>query len=109
MYVLPVPVLCATLASPPADRLCSCRIYTSSFFGDELWPSDSLGSTRTALVSAPSPVCIVYVRTHTSPAFTPCLQLLLECLTDSKSAALPCSTVSTLPACRCQERTRTST
>ena len=36
-------------------------IYTSSFFGDELWPSDSLGSTRSALVAAPSPVCIVYV------------------------------------------------
>ncbi|DBB16917.1 TPA: hypothetical protein ACH3X3_014030 [Trebouxia sp. C0006] len=31
-------------------------IYTSSFFGDELWPSDGLGLTRSALANAPSPV-----------------------------------------------------
>ena len=31
-------------------------IYTSSFFGDELWPSDKLGFTRSALANAPSPV-----------------------------------------------------
>eukprot|EP00891_Asterochloris_glomerata_P008449 jgi/Astpho2/8449/Aster-07634 len=37
-------------------------IYTSSFFGDELWPSDKLGFTRSALANAPSPVAIVYVR-----------------------------------------------
>lgn len=37
-------------------------IYTSSFFGDELWPSDKLGFTRSALANAPSPVTIVYVR-----------------------------------------------
>ena len=39
-------------------------IYTSSFFGDELWPSDSINFTRTALAKAPSPVCIVFVSTH---------------------------------------------
>ncbi len=33
-------------------------IYTSSFFGDELWPSDKLGFTRSALANAPSPVSI---------------------------------------------------
>ncbi|KAL3134126.1 hypothetical protein ABBQ32_008546 [Trebouxia sp. C0010 RCD-2024] len=37
-------------------------IYTSSFFGDELWPSAQLGFTRSALANAPSPVTIVYVR-----------------------------------------------
>lgn len=37
-------------------------IYTSSYFGDELWPCDSLNFTRTALAKAPSPVCVVYVK-----------------------------------------------
>ncbi|DBA75511.1 hypothetical protein WJX77_004997 [Trebouxia sp. C0004] len=37
-------------------------IYTSSFFGDELWPSDGLGLTRSALANAPSPVTVIYVR-----------------------------------------------
>lgn len=37
-------------------------IYTSSFFGDELWPSAQLGFTRSALANAPSPITIVYVR-----------------------------------------------
>lgn len=36
-------------------------IYTSSFFGDELWPADKLGFARSALSAAPSPVCLVYV------------------------------------------------
>lgn len=36
-------------------------IYTSSFFGDELWPSDNLNFTRSALSAAPSPVTITYV------------------------------------------------
>lgn len=36
-------------------------IYTSSFFGDELWPSAQLGFTRSALANAPSPITIVYV------------------------------------------------
>jgi len=36
-------------------------IYTSSFFGDELWPSDGLGLTRSALANAPSPVTVIYV------------------------------------------------
>ena len=35
-------------------------IYTSSFFGDELWPSDKLGFTRSALANAPSPVSIFF-------------------------------------------------
>lgn len=37
-------------------------VYTSSFFGDELWPSDNLAFTRSALANAPSPVVIVYVK-----------------------------------------------
>ncbi|KAK9811911.1 hypothetical protein WJX72_012300 [[Myrmecia] bisecta] len=37
-------------------------VYTSSFFGDELWPSDSISFTRSALANAPSPVTIVYVK-----------------------------------------------
>merc|ERR1712217_619430 len=36
-------------------------IFTSSFFGDELWPSDKLGFTRSALEACPSPVVITYV------------------------------------------------
>merc|ERR1712066_344893 len=37
-------------------------IYTSSFFGDELWPSDKLGFTQSALEACPSPAVIVYVK-----------------------------------------------
>lgn len=37
-------------------------IYTSSFFGDELWPSDSANFTRSAISAAPSPVTITYVK-----------------------------------------------
>ena len=37
-------------------------IYTSSFFGDELWPADKLGFARSALNACPSPVTIVVVK-----------------------------------------------
>ena len=37
-------------------------VYTSSFFGDELWPSDALSFTQSALKAAPSPVTLVFVR-----------------------------------------------
>merc|ERR1712146_73731 len=37
-------------------------IFTSSFFGDELWPSDKLGFSQSALQACPSPVVIVYVK-----------------------------------------------
>lgn len=37
-------------------------IYASSFFGDELWPTDSKGLTNSAISAAPSPVALVYVR-----------------------------------------------
>mmetsp|Transcript_5476 Transcript_5476/g.15689 ORF Transcript_5476/g.15689 Transcript_5476/m.15689 type:complete len:250 (-) Transcript_5476:322-1071(-) len=37
-------------------------IYASSFFGDELWPTDSKGLTNSALAAAPSPVALVYVK-----------------------------------------------
>ena len=54
-------------------------IYTSSFFGDELWPADKLGFTRSAIGACPSPVCFVYV-SHPPPLSTPiasCLQFAL--------------------------------
>lgn len=37
-------------------------VYTSSFFGDELWPSDALSFTQSALKAAPSPVTVVFVK-----------------------------------------------
>merc|ERR1711907_727140 len=37
-------------------------VYTSSFFGDELWPSDKLGFSQSALEACPSPAVIVYVK-----------------------------------------------
>lgn len=37
-------------------------IYTSSYFGDELWPADKLGFAQIAIQRAPSPVTLVYVR-----------------------------------------------
>ena len=49
-------------------------IYTSSFFGDELWPADKLGFSRSAIGACPSPVCFVYVRT----LFYHCLQNFKE-------------------------------
>ncbi|KAK9822200.1 hypothetical protein WJX81_003055 [Elliptochloris bilobata] len=37
-------------------------IYTSSFFGDELWPADKLGFANSAINACPSPVAFVYVK-----------------------------------------------
>merc|ERR1711977_755150 len=37
-------------------------VFTSSFFGDELWPSDKLGFSQSALEACPSPAVIVYVK-----------------------------------------------
>ena len=37
-------------------------IYTSSFFGDELWPADSIQFARSAIRAAPSPVTFVIVK-----------------------------------------------
>merc|ERR1719335_1309219 len=37
-------------------------VFTSSFFGDELWPSAKLGFTQSALENSPSPVVLVYVK-----------------------------------------------
>ncbi|CAI5508940.1 unnamed protein product [Closterium sp. Naga37s-1] len=37
-------------------------VYTSSFFGDELWPSDNLGFTRTAVNAKPDSVYFVLAR-----------------------------------------------
>ena len=37
-------------------------IYTSSFFGDELWPADKLGFTKTAINAKPESVYFVVAR-----------------------------------------------
>ncbi|KAL6779046.1 CPLD30 [Auxenochlorella protothecoides x Auxenochlorella symbiontica] len=37
-------------------------IYTSSFFGDELWPADKLSFARSAIQAAPSPITLVLVK-----------------------------------------------
>lgn len=37
-------------------------IYTSSFFGDELWPADKLGFTKTAIQAKPDSVYFVISR-----------------------------------------------
>lgn len=41
----------------PGDTI----IYASSWFGDELWPTDKLSFTISAIQRAPSPVAFVYV------------------------------------------------
>jgi len=41
-------------------------IYTSSFFGDELWPADKLGLTKTAINAKPDSVYFVVARCSTS-------------------------------------------
>lgn len=51
-------------------------IYTSSFFGDELWPADKLGFANSAINACPSPVAFVYVKVPTralrSKTLLPC-------------------------------------
>lgn len=37
-------------------------LYTSSFFGDELWPADKLGFTKTAINAKPDSVYFVVSR-----------------------------------------------
>ncbi|CAG9467492.1 unnamed protein product [Pedinophyceae sp. YPF-701] len=37
-------------------------IYASSYFGDELWPADKLGFTRSAIQACPSPVAFVITK-----------------------------------------------
>lgn len=37
-------------------------LYTSSFFGDELWPADKLGFTKTAVQAKPDSVYFVVSR-----------------------------------------------
>jgi len=56
-------VLCSTgNAAKVGIKTGDTIILTSSFFGDELWPSDKLGFTQSALEACPSPVVIVYVK-----------------------------------------------
>jgi hypothetical protein len=37
-------------------------LYTSSFFGDELWPADKLGFSKTAIQAKPDSVYFVVSR-----------------------------------------------
>jgi hypothetical protein len=47
-------------------------IYASSFFGDELWPTDKLGFTRSAIQAAPSPVSFELIKgENTSSEYKP--------------------------------------
>lgn len=41
-------------------------LYTSSFFGDELWPADKLGFTKTAVQAKPDSVYFVVNRSVVS-------------------------------------------
>lgn len=41
-------------------------LYTSSFFGDELWPADKLGFTKTAIQAKPDSVYFVVSRLSSS-------------------------------------------
>lgn len=42
-------------------------LYTSSFFGDELWPADKLGFTKTAIQAKPDSVYFVVSRYTLDP------------------------------------------
>lgn len=44
-------------------------IYTSSFFGDELWPADKLGFTKTAIQAKPDSVYFVVSRYQSIPIY----------------------------------------
>merc|ERR1712232_574751 len=49
-------------ASKAGIKVGDTVLYTSSFFGDELWPSDKLGFTQSALEACPSPAFVIYVK-----------------------------------------------
>lgn len=60
-------------------------LYTSSFFGDELWPADKLGFTKTAIQAKPDSVYFVVSRfslfcTTEIVDFASCLQSSLHCV-----------------------------
>ncbi|KAH1250273.1 hypothetical protein GmHk_05G013461 [Glycine max] len=42
----------------PGDQV----LYTTSFFGDELWPADKLGFTKTAIQAKPDSIYFVFNR-----------------------------------------------
>lgn len=44
-------------------------LYTSSFFGDELWPADKLGFTKTAIQAKPDSVYFVVSRSSSHYCF----------------------------------------
>lgn len=69
-------------------------LYTSSFFGDELWPADKLGFTRTAINAKPDSVYFVltrsvpdsFSRTPAIVVFSIALQLRFSYFANSRGA-----------------------
>ena len=55
-------------------------IYTSSFFGDELWPADKLGFANSAINACPSPVAFVYIKVGYPSTRPSCCCMLLALL-----------------------------
>ncbi|KAG6738506.1 hypothetical protein POTOM_058126 [Populus tomentosa] len=59
-------------------------LYTSSFFGDELWPADKLGFTKTAIQAKPDSIYFVVSRLEQLTyalivdSYTPCRNLLMS-------------------------------
>ena len=78
-------------------------VYASSFFGEELWPADSVTFVNTALNRAPSPVYIQYVRLPRTRVLSHRSALFAH----TPPAPIPISSLST-PR-RCAARTTTTT
>lgn len=75
-------------------------IYTSSFFGEELWPADSPSFVQTALARAPSPVYIKYVRHRLSLQSCANYTAAITDLTASLYRLSERTTTTTSSACR---------
>ncbi|KAF3330319.1 hypothetical protein FCM35_KLT03673 [Carex littledalei] len=84
-------------------------LYTSSFFGDELWPADKLGFTKTAIQAKPDSVYFVVNRgaevdvkrlpkRPAPPRFGPCLIFILKFCLQAKAThiCLDCGYIYTL-------------
>jgi hypothetical protein len=61
-------------------------LYTSSFFGDELWPADKLGFTKTAIQAKPDSVYFVVSRC--APVLPPLTVSMVNFFRDLKLAIL---------------------
>lgn len=56
-------------------------LYTSSFFGDELWPADKLGFTKTAIQAKPDSVYFVVSRSLLPFLFLCCVASYMHLIT----------------------------